>query len=104
MHRLHQGSSRNVLYSELGWAPLSIGKERQKVLLFYKIVQGIAPHYLQELLSISHGYNLRNAGNLNFVIPQTRTVSYYNSFLPSAIQLWNRIPLEIKLIESLHSF
>ena len=104
MHRLHQGSSRNVLYSELGWAPLSIGKERQKVLLFYKIVQGIAPHYLQELLSISHGYNLRNAGNLNFVIPQTRTVSYYNSFLPSATQLWNRIPLEIKLIESLHSF
>ena len=88
MHRLQQGSSRNVLYS--GWEPLSIIKERQKVLLFYKIVQGIAPHYLQELLSISHGYNLRNAGNLN-VIPQTRTVSYYNSFvLPSAIQLWNR--------------
>ena len=42
----------------------------------------------------THSYNLRNADNLNFIIPQTKTVSYYNSFLPTAIQLWNGLPLE----------
>ena len=92
---LRKNSSRNALYSELGWEPLSIRRERQKLLMFYKIVHGIAPHYLQELLlpfyRPAHIYNLRNADNLNFVIPQTRTVSYYNSFLPSAIQLWTTI-------------
>ena len=31
-------------------------------------------------------------------------VSYYNSFLPSAIQLWNKLPLESKCIESFHTF
>ena len=79
-----KNSSRNVLYSELGWEPLSIRRERQKLLMFYKIVHGIVPHYLQELLLSfyrpTHSYNLRNADNLNFVILQTRTVSYYHSF------------------------
>ena len=37
-------------------------------------------------------------------IPQTRTVSYYNSFLSSAIQLWNGLSLETKCIESFHTF
>ena len=77
--------------------------------MFYKIVHGIAPYYLQELLlpfyRLAHSYNLRNADNLNFVLPQTRTVFYYKSFfLPSAVQLWNGLPLETKLIESFHTF
>ena len=76
--------------------------------MFYKIVHGIAPHYLQELLlpfcRPTHSYNIRNAYNLNFVIPKTRTVSYYNRFLPSAIELWNGLPLETKFIESFHTF
>ena len=77
--------------------------------MFYKIVHGIAPHYLQELLlpfyRPTHSYNLRHADNLNFVILQTlRTVSYYNSFLPSAIQLRNGLPLETQCIESFYIF
>ena len=31
-------------------------------------------------------------------------MSFYNSFLPSAIQLWNRLPLETKCIVSFHTF
>ena len=48
---LRKNSSRNALYSELGWEPLSIRRERQKLknLMFYKIFHGIVPHYLQEL-------------------------------------------------------
>ena len=94
---LRKNSSRNALYSELGWEPLSIRRERQKLLMFYKIVHGIAPHYLQELLlpfyRPTHSYNLRNADNLNFVIPQTRTVSYYNSFftISYSVMEWTTI-------------
>ena len=62
---LRKNSSRNVLYSELGWEPLSIRRERQKLknLMFYKIVHGIDPHYLQELLlpfcRRTQSYNLK---------------------------------------------
>ena len=81
----------------------------EKLLMFHNNCHGIAPHYLQELLlpfyRPTHSYNLKNADNLNFVIPQTNTVSYYNSFfLQSAIQLWNGLPLETKCIESFHTF
>ena len=62
---LRKKSSRCALYSELGWKPLSIRRERQKLLMFYEIVHGIAPHYLQEILlpfyRPTHSYNLRNA-------------------------------------------
>ena len=52
----------------------SIRRERQKLLTFY------CTWYSSTLYRPKHSYNLRNADNLNFVIPQTRTVSYYNSF------------------------
>ena len=65
-----------VLRIRMG-TPVSIRRERQKLLTFNRIVHGIAPHYLQELLlpfyRPTHSYNLRNADNLNFVKPQTRT-------------------------------
>lgn len=100
-------NSRTALYSELEWEPLYKERERQNLVLFYKIVYGIAPVYLQDLIlpfiPPRHGYNLCNVGNFTFVIPQSRTVSYYNSFLPSTIQLWNNLPLET-CFESFSSF
>ena len=52
--------------------PVSIRRERQKLLTFNRIVHGIAPHYLQELLlpfyRPTHSYNLRNADNLKFFL------------------------------------
>ena len=39
----------------------------------------------QSVTNLISNNNLRYADNLNFVIPQTRTVSYYNRFLPPAI-------------------
>ena len=65
--------------------------------MFYNIVHGIAPHYLQELLlpfyRPTHSYNLKNDDNLNIVIPQTRTVSYYNSFftISYSVMEWTTI-------------
>ena len=74
--------------------------------MFYEIVHGIAPNYPQELLlpfyRPTRSYNLRNADQLNFVMTETRPVSYYYSFLSSDIQLWKGLPLETKCIESFH--
>lgn len=69
--------------------------EGQTLGLFYQIVYGIALPYLKDLIlpfkPPQHGYNLRNVCNFNFVIIQSMTFTYYDSFLPSSVQLWNNL-------------
>ena len=77
-------------------------------MLFYKIVYGLAPQYLQFLLQQcilpDKSYPLRNQDNLTFHIPQAKTTSFMKSFLPSTIRLWNDLPFNIRNLSSLTSF
>ena len=101
-------SSRSALYEELGWDTLSTRRKVHKLLLFYKIVYRIAPLYLQELLlpyfPTQNVYHLRNHDDLKFILPQGRTSSYMNSYLPSTIKLWNDLPIQIRQLPTLASF
>ncbi len=66
----------------------------------------MTPAYLSSLVPslVNHAsnYSLRNADNLQ--IPFSRTQLYSNSFLPSAVQLWNTLPLETRNSNSVASF
>lgn len=77
------------------WEPFYKRGEGQTLGLFYQIVYGIALPYLKDLIlpfqTPQHGYNLRNVCNFNFVIIQSMTFTYYDSFLPSSVQLWNNL-------------
>ena len=105
---LRINSSRSNLYQELGWDMLCVRRKVHKLILFYKIVYGLAPQYLQDLLKPCFppqtNYSLRNHDGLSFVIPQARTESYLNSFLPSTINMWNDLPLHIRSLPTLSSF
>ena len=50
----------------------------------------------------SHHYNLRN--NNKFILPQIKSTSYMESFLPSTTKLWNDLPDFIKISPTLSSF
>ena len=60
-------SSRQKLYHELGWETLKNRRNKHKLILFYKILNGLTPAYLYELfqpyLPRQSGYNLRNENN-----------------------------------------
>ena len=62
------------IYKETGWEQLSARREKRNLSLFYDIVSGQSPDYLQDLLPITVGqtnnYNLRNSKN--FTIPPGR--------------------------------
>ena len=77
---------------------LSVWREKRKLSLFYDIVNGHSPDYLQDLLPISVGqinnYNLRNSKN--FTIPSGRLSLYQSSFFPSTIRLWNNLPTDLR--------
>jgi hypothetical protein len=58
----------------MGWETLSVRHEKIKLSLFYDIVSGQSPDYLQDVLPITVGqtnnYNLRNSKS--FTIPPRR--------------------------------
>ena len=84
------------LYSEIGWETLESRRKKQKLVLFYKMVNNLTPPYLSTLIpstiTETSRYNLRNANDIRTI--NTRTTQYYNSFLPSTIREWNTLPEE----------
>ena len=56
------------LVSELGWETLQERRSKHKLVIFYKIINGLTPDYLSDLLSPivqdNVTYNLRNANNM----------------------------------------
>jgi hypothetical protein len=87
---LRVNSSKTNLYSELGWELIATRRNNHKLILFYKMVNGIAPQYMYDLITpflpIDHRYSLRSSGN-NYCLSLCRTPSYHKSFIPSTIKL-----------------
>lgn len=46
-------------------------------------------------------YSIRSHSPNDYVIPLCRTSSYFNSFVPSSLRLWNSLPESIKSSSSL---
>ena len=83
--------SLQKLYDDLSCETLEKRRHKHKLFLLYKIINNLAPNYLMQLLPPRvqqfSGYPLCNSED--FAIPVTRTATYYNSFLPTALRDWN---------------
>ncbi|MEW8545561.1 MAG: reverse transcriptase family protein [Candidatus Thiodiazotropha sp.] len=94
------------LYSELGWETLQERRNKQKLIIFYKIIHNETPTYLNDLIppivENANRYNLRNSNDICTL--RCRTNLYYNSFLPSTIRAWNTLSIDIKEAPSVSSF
>ena len=98
--------SINSLYRETGWETLQQRRNNHKLIQYFKIVNGLTPEHLNEILPHQHtdihNYNTRNAHNYTYTT--SRTAHHYNSFIPSTTRLWNELPNEIKQSDSLNIF
>ena len=106
---LRINSSKTILYEELGWEPLCKRREKHKLILMYKIINGHTPNYLSHLVQPYaenlHNYNLRQRiSNENWRLPYCNTVCYNKSCLPSTINLWNELPASTKTCPSVETF
>ena len=94
------------LDKEIGWESLHTRRKKHKLILFYKMVYGLSPPYLQELIPENVGcisnHNLRNANHFRNI--HSKSSSFTNSFLPSVIRDWNSLPLETRNCSSLSIF
>ena len=108
--RIVTGSTKLVsihsLLQETGWETLASRRKKHKLILFFKMQNGLSPYYLSSLLPPTVGstthYNLRNDSDLHTVYANTQ--QYYNSFLPSAIRGWNELSEETRNLPSVASF
>lgn len=98
--------STQKLYDETNCETLTKRRYKQKLCLLYKIINGLTPNYLYELLPPRvqqfSRYPLRNADD--FSIPVSRTVTYSTSFIPSTVKDWNALGQYIKDTSTLNSF
>ena len=81
------------LLSETGWESLTSRREKHKLILYYKMQNGLTPDFLSSLVPPTVGstttYNLRNFSNLQTVHASSQL--YYKSFLPSVTRSWNEL-------------
>ena len=108
--RIVTGVTRSIslenLYREIGWLTLSDRRKYQKLVLTYKIFNCQTPNYLLDIfppnVNARTQYTLRNANDIDLIAHRTELFASY--FIPSAIKLWNELPVGIKSMQSLSSF
>lgn len=103
---LTRSVSINELIKEIGWLSLQERRNLQKLTIMYKIENGMLPDQFSNIFPNRVGensdYNLRNASN--FEVVNRRTSLFSNSFVPSAVNQWNNLPVHIKNSNSVSVF
>ena len=94
-------SSVTNMLNYLSWPTLVQRRNQTKLVLFFKIVHGIVDGstlILTPLNTITRGHHCR------YALPFSRTESCLNSFLPSTIRLWNKLPATLSGIDNINDF
>ena len=94
----------SLLLETLKWDQLSLRRRKQKAMMMFKSLNGLAPVYLHELFSERDtDYDLRDSFcKLN--LPKPRTNYLKRSFSYSGALLWNSLPESIRAIRSIGQF
>ena len=99
-----RGTSREKLYSELGLESLSDRRYYRRLVSFYKILNGMAPRYLSDLIPPRN----RATANLRIRPPlyplYARTDRYRASYFPYCIAEWNKLDSRIRDLPSISRF
>ena len=92
------------LYKETGWQTLAERHDIHCLCLFYKIVNGLTPSYLSELVPVQpvHSYNLRNMTGIQNLF--CHTSRFHESFIPYVTTLCNNLSGEVRHSETLIIF
>ena len=74
--------STEKLLAELGWESLQERRTKHKLIIFYKIINGLTPRYLTDLIpplvQETAPYSLRNSDDIQTIHAYTNL--FYNSF------------------------
>ena len=95
----------SLLLKTLKWDKLSLRRRKQKVIMLFKSLNGLAPVYLQDLFSERNTeYDFRDSFRKLNRLPKPRTDYLKRSFGYSGALLWNSLPENIRAIRSIGQF
>ena len=90
---------------KLHWLPVKFRIQFKLILLVYKALNGLAPKYLSDKLSVISNKKLRSSDHKLLAIPRTRTKTYGDrSFSVAGPRLWNNLPKQLRLCSSVDVF
>ena len=96
----------HTILRQLYWLPVPRRIEFKILLLTFKCLHGLAPAYLEELLTkYKPSRSLRSSEELLLEEPRSRLISYGNmAFQCAAPRLWNKLPKELRATEDVLVF
>ena len=91
---------------DLHWLPIKQRINYKILLLTYNALNASGPSYIKDLLKFrSSKYSLRSTNDLKLEVPRTRCKTFGDrAFSVCAPQLWNALPLDIKLSPTVGTF
>ena len=91
---------------ELHWLPVEQRVEFKTLLFTYKVVNGMAPVYLQDLVDLYRPCRGLRSGNMQLLKTQSCNLKSYGfrAFSICAPELWNALPRELRVCGSVGSF
>ena len=90
-------SSKLLLYAETTWQPLYKRRLFHRLVLFFKIINGLASDHLVSILRFhidNTRRELRNANDLRVIF--ARTEAFKTSFFPNTMRDWNLLSHDTK--------
>ena len=91
---------------DLPWLPVEQRVEGKILLFTCEVVNGMAPVYLQDLLDLYRPCRSLGSGNKQLLRTQSYNLKSYGfrAFSICAPQLWNALPWELRVCDSVGSF
>ena len=93
---------------ELHWLPIKFRIEFKITILTFQAIHGLAPKYLCELVRIREqsSYHLRSSEEIILLQPSEKSLTRHGdrAFQFAAPRLWNRLPRDLKLLNSIGTF
>ena len=92
--------------SNLHWLKVAERIDFKVAVLVFKCLRGMAPSYLQELITTEHGHTgLRSSTNELLPITRSRIALVHNgSFSSVGPRLWNSLPVAVRTAENTDIF
>ena len=104
--RYDEANHRDLL-TEFAWLSVRNLIKLDTAVFVYKEVSNWHPEQDDspfQMLDCLHSYNTRSVSNNNLFIPRGKSQHFQKTMSFSGSKIWNEIPTEIRMAQTLHSF
>ena len=95
------------LLTEFGWLSVRNLISLDTAIFVYKEINNLHPEQADspfQWLDYLHSYSTRSVSNNNLFIPRGKTNNFQKTMAFAGSKIWNEIPKEIRMAQTLHSF